>query len=209
MKLIFTFITLIIFFEAKPFEYKSFGKNESKPSMYNLDKSLFKTKNYGYFNISVLYASDKHFGFELLGGSDFLFGFGCLWTTQDNGHGTDYSEIFGINTYRNDIYKIHTAKVGSAYAVIGANHKKFTLGCMLGAGYNYTYYNGYDNMQILSPSGYWYLVRKSPSTFLYGAQIQYIFAENFSTYIGYDNFNKYKFGLGLTFKKEKKIRKKK
>ena len=72
---------------------------------------------------------------------------------------------------------------------------------MLGAGFNSTYYNGYDNSQILSPSGYWFITTKNPSTFLYGAQIQFIVTKKISTYFGYDNFNKYKFGLGLTFKK--------
>ena len=195
MRLIFSLLLLITFNDAKSFEYNCFVKNEDKPIIYNLDKSLFKTKNNVYFNFSILYTSDNHIGFELLGGGDFLIGFGLLSTIKKNGYGTDYSEIFGINTYRSDIYRIHTAKVASAYGVIGVNHKKLTLGCILGAGYNNTFYNGYDNSQILSPSGYWYLSKKEQSTFLYGAQIHYIFAENFSTYFGYDNFNKYKFGF--------------
>jgi hypothetical protein len=209
MKLIFTFITLIIFFEAKSFEYKSFGKNESKPSMYNLDKAFFKSRNRDFANLSLYYTSIKHVGFEMSVGKDFLLGWGASFATSRNGHGENYTGIFGINTYQNDIYKIHTTKTSSVYAIIGANHKKLTLGCMLGMGQNATFYNGYDNSQILSPSGYWYLIVKNPSTFLYGAQIQYIVAKKISTYIGYDNFHKYKFGIGITFKQEKKQRKKK
>jgi hypothetical protein len=207
MRLIFTFFVLIIFYKANSFEYNNYDKNDVKPGVYNLDKTFFKSRNRDFANFSLYYTSIKNVGFEFLIGKDFLLGYGISFPTIRNGHGENYTGIFGINTYRNDIYKIHTTKTSSVYAIIGANHKKLTLGCMLGMGQNATFYNGYDDSQILSPSGYWYLIAKNPSTFLYGAQIQYIVAKKISTYIGYDNFHKYKFGIGITFKQEKKQRK--
>jgi hypothetical protein len=200
MRFIFSLLLLITFNEAKSFEYNCFVKSEDKPSIYNLDKTFFKSRNRDFANLSLYYTSIKHVGFEMSVGKDFLLGLGASLATARNGYGENYTGIFGINTYRNDIYRIHTAKTGSIYGIIGANHKKLTLGCMLGAGLNTTFYNGYDNSQILSPSGYWYLITKNPSTFLYGLQIQYILAKKISTYIGYDNFQKYKFGIGITFK---------
>lgn len=148
--------------------------------------------------ISSHVTSQSHLGFEVLFGKSILIGFGGEVFLGEKGIGTDYSKVFGVNTYPNDIYKINSdVKTGSGYFCIAKSFNKFFISGNLGMGSIVTFYDGYDKLQILSPNGYWYVKTINQNIFVIGIHVNYRISEYLILKTGFDNYSNFKIGAGL------------
>ena len=150
-------------------------------------------------SLSTYYGNNNKIGFELTMTGNTVWGMGASFHTGKGSVGKDYSTIIGPNTYPSDIYQVISADYVSIYGIVGKQvTKNLTVTGNLGFSERMRYYNGYDKHQILSPNGYWYTSTSLGADILYGATIQYNI-DHITPYIGYDNFNGVKIGIGYTF----------
>ena len=130
-------------------------------------------------------------------GFDIVYGGGVSFYVGKGGIGTEYTGIFGPNTYSNEIYDTPIKKDMSVYCIFGRKlNDKTTIISKIGLGTQVKYYNGYDKSQILSPSGYWFLREYSGADVIVGSVIQHK-VKHLITYIGYDTFNGVTVGIGV------------
>jgi hypothetical protein len=85
------------------------------------------------------------------------FGWRISAPLEGGGIGTNYSEIFGPNTYKKEIYEVVESTDYSGFLSVEYELlDRITVGGLIGLYETSTKYNAYDNSQILSPSGYYY-----------------------------------------------------
>ncbi len=149
-------------------------------------------------NISLFYGTQNTFGVDfVVGKNDIVYGGGVSFYAGKGGVGTEYTGIFGPNTYSNEIYDTPIKKDMSVYCIFGRKlNDKTTIVSKIGLGTQVKYYNGYDKSQILSPSGYWFLREYSGADVIVGSVIQHK-VKHLITYIGYDTFNGVTVGIGV------------
>jgi hypothetical protein len=149
-------------------------------------------------NVSLFYGTQNTFGVDFVTGkNDIVYGGGVSFYAGKGGVGTEYTGIFGPNTYSNEIYDITIKKDMSVYCIFGRNLSDNTIiVSKIGLGRQVKYYNGYDKSQILSPSGYWFLREYSGADVIVGSVIQHK-VKHLITYIGYDTFNGVTVGIGV------------
>ena len=150
-------------------------------------------------SLSTYYGNNSKLGFELTMTGKTVWGIGASFHLGKGGVGEDYSATMGPNAFPKDIYQVISADYVGIYGIVGKQvTKNLTVTGVLGFSERLKYYNGYDKYQILSPSGYWYTGTSLGVDVLYGATIQYNI-DHVTPYIGYDNFNGVKVGIGYTF----------
>ena len=149
-------------------------------------------------NVSLFYGTQNTFGVDFVAGkNDIVYGGGASFYAGKGGVGTEYTSIFGPNTYSNEIYDTPIKKDMSVYCIFGRKlNDKTTIVSKIGLGRQVKYYNGYDKSQILSPSGYWFLREYSGMDIMVGSVIQHK-VKHLITYIGYDTFNGVTVGIGV------------
>ena len=149
-------------------------------------------------NVSLFYGTQNTFGVDfVVGKNDIVYGVGTSFYVGKGGIGTEYTGIFGPNTYSNEIYDTPIKKDMSVYCIFGRKlNDKTTIISKIGLGTQVKYYNGYDKSQILSPSGYWFLRESSGTDVMVGSVIQHK-VKRLITYIGYDTFNGVTVGIGV------------
>ena len=139
-------------------------------------------------------------GVNVVTQSNLLIGGGMsVFVGKGGAVGTDYSNVFGPNAFKEDVYEITTSKNISVYGTIGYNFKNFIVGSKIGYGTKSTHYNSYDNYQILSPSGYYHVSESAGGEFLVGGFVTYMSKSIISPFIGYDNFNGGIIGISVDF----------
>jgi hypothetical protein len=165
-----------------------------------LDIETNKTKQKQLGQVNFYYGTSNTIGFIFLGSDRYSFGLDCSLYFGEKGIGKDYSNVFGPNVYPKDIYKINNTPTYSIGLLFGKRiYQKLIVYSKLGFSGESTYYNGYDNQQILSPNGYWYVSQNKGTSPMLGLGMVYN-QDRLSFLLGYDNFNKLKLGIGFTFK---------
>jgi hypothetical protein len=150
-------------------------------------------------NLSTYYGNNNKIGFEISFAGNTVWGVGGSFHTGKGGVGRNYSSTVGPNTFHEDIYEVKSADYVSFYGIVGKQiTKNLTVTGNLGFSERLKYYNGYDKSQILSTNGYWYTSASLGVDILYGVTAQYNI-DHITPYIGYDNFNGVKVGVGYTF----------
>ena len=150
------------------------------------------------YNIVGYYGMNKVIGFDITYGRDIMYGIGLSMFMGKSGVG-EVHDTFGPNAFREDIYEINTVKNISLYGIIGYKPiKELIVQGKLGYGEDRKYFNAYDEYQILSPNGYYYTSQSAGGSILLGGSIQYVI-DNISPYVGYDNYNGLKIGVGYNF----------
>ena len=149
-------------------------------------------------NVSLFYGTQNTFGVDfVVGKNDIVYGVGTSFYVGKGGIGTEYSGIFGPNTYSNEIYDTPIKKDMSVYCIFGRNLSDNTIiVSKIGLGTQVKYYNGYGTSPTLSPSGYWFLREYSGADVIVGSVIQHK-VKHLITYIGYDTFNGITIGIGV------------
>ena len=152
-------------------------------------------------NVSLFYGTQNTFGVDfVVGKNDIVYGGGVSFYAGKGGIGTEYTGIFGPNTYSNEIYDTPIKKDMSVYCIFGRKlNDKTTIVSKIGLGTQVKYYNGYGTSPTSptsSPSGYWFLREYSGADVIVGSVIQHK-VKHLITYIGYDTFNGITVGIGV------------
>ena len=152
-------------------------------------------------NVSLFYGTQNTFGVDfVVGKNDIVYGGGVSFYAGKGGIGTEYTGIFGPNTYSNEIYDTPIKKDMSVYCIFGRKlNDKTTIVSKIGLGTQVKYYNGYGTSPTSptsSPSGYWFLREYSGADVIVGSVIQHK-VKHLITYIGYDTFNGVTVGIGV------------
>ena len=149
-------------------------------------------------NVSLFYGTQNTFGVDFVAGkNDIVYGGGVSFYVGKGGIGTEYTGIFGPNTYSNEIYDTPIKKDMSVYCIFGRKlNDKTTIVSKIGLGTQVKYYNGYGTSPTSSPSGYWFLREYSGADVIVGSVIQHK-VKHLITYIGYDTFNGITVGIGV------------
>ena len=121
---------------------------------------------------------------------------------QTSGVGeSDYSNVFGPNAFRGEIYETVNGINNSAYAVVGYRVLEMVIvKGLIGATSRTIFYNGYDPYQILSPSGYYYTSQLGETTLSYGVQASIQAYKGVSLELGTTNQDGFSVGVGYRFK---------
>jgi len=145
-------------------------------------------------NVSLFYGTQNTFGVDFITRkNDIVYGGGVSFYVGKGGIGTEYTGIFGPNTYSNEIYDITIKKDMSVYCIFGRNLSDNTIiVSKIGLGTQVKYYNGYGTY----PRGYWFLREYSGADVIVGSVIQHK-VKHLITYIGYDTFNGITVGIGV------------
>jgi hypothetical protein len=152
-------------------------------------------------NVSLFYGTQNTFGVDfVVGKNDIVYGGGVSFYAGKGGIGTEYTGIFGPNTYSNEIYDTPIKKDMSVYCIFGRKlNDNTTIISKIGLGTQVKYYNGYGTSPTYptsSPSGYWFLREYSGADVIVGSVIQHK-VKHLITYIGYDTFNGVTVGIGV------------
>jgi hypothetical protein len=158
-----------------------------------------KSVNKQTSNITGYYGLNKVIGFDFAYGKGIMYGLGVSMYVGRQGVGENYSNTMGPNTFSSEIYEKITAKNVGLYGIVGYRAtKNLIVQGKLGYGGNIKYFNAYDKRQILSPNGYYYTSQDAGGSLLFGGSLQYVI-DNISPYVGYDNYNGLKIGVGYNF----------
>lgn len=150
-------------------------------------------------NLTVYFGNKNKIGFEFMYSGNTTWGLGGSVYLGKGGVGENYSKTMGPSAYPKDIYEVVVADNASFYGIIGKKiTENLTVTGNLGFSAQLKYYNAYDKYQILSPGGHYYTAVNNSTDILYGGSVQYNI-NHVTPYIGYDNFNGTKVGIGVTF----------
>jgi len=171
--------------------YGQEAQKKDKNSSLNL-----KQKQRQSIDFILYYGTTDKFGFDfnLNTKTNYVFGFGFSGGLK-GGIGKNYSETMGPNAFSGDIYEIKVRENLGFYGTFGYAFDKLTIGGKLGYGSSLKFFNAYDKLQILDPSGYYYTAQDAGGKVLSGVFMSYKLETFLSPYFGYDNFNGANFGI--------------
>lgn len=179
--------------------YKPTKTEGSIPKKPIINQKQKKSIGVPTMNIAGYYGTNKVIGFDFTLGGKIMYGAGFSMYVGHGGVGRDYSNTMGPNAFSGEIYERITAKNTSFYGIVGYKvTKELIVQGKLGYGGDTKYFNAYDKSQILSTNGYYYTSQNGGGAILLGGSVQYVI-DNISPYVGYDNFNGLKIGVGYNF----------
>ena len=179
--------------------YKAPKREEPTQKKSLINQPQKKSVGSQVMNFAGYYGTDKVIGFDFTGGKNIMYGIGFSTYVGHGGVGRDYSNTMGPKAFSSEIYEKITAKNVSFYGIVGYKvTKELIVQGKLGYGGSTTYFNAYDKRQILSTNGYYFTSQDGGGNVLLGGSVQYVI-DNISPYVGYDNFNGLKIGLGYNF----------
>jgi hypothetical protein len=151
--------------------------------------------------MNAYYGTSGKLGFEFtyLGTNKILYGMGFSTTLTTLGVGEDYTGIMRPDQF-DEMFEVVSGEDVSVYGIVGYQVlDKLTMSTNFGYGTTTKYYNSYDRLKILSPTGYYYTSTPDGGVFVVGLNATYSLNDYLSVMVGYDNFNEGKIGLGLNF----------
>lgn len=149
---------------------------------------------------SLHYASEGAIGVisdaNFTGNTKMSYGI-AVYMYLSEGIGRDYTQVFGPAYLREEVYEITEGVDLSFYGTLGYEVTDLVLvRGLLGLTTRRIYYNGYDEYQILNPSGYYYTSTEGRTSFSYGLIASYKATKNFLLEAGFTNQEKVSVGIG-------------